>query len=94
MMRSLDSGVILLARIALAVLFLWGGVTKLAGYADFVAYLHSAGVPLVPIAAPLSTGVDLTGGLLLVLGLKIEPLAVVMAAYTVATGILGHDRWS
>lgn len=94
MTRSLDSGVILLARIALAVLFLWGGVMKLAGYAGFVAYLHSANVPLVPIAAPLSLAVDLTGALLLILGLKVKPLAVVMAVYTMATGIFGHDFWN
>ena len=40
MTRPVDSGVILIARIALAVLFLWGGVMKLLGYAGFVSYLH------------------------------------------------------
>jgi putative oxidoreductase len=94
MTRSLDSGVILLARIALAVLFLWGGAMKLAGYEDFVAYLHSAGVPFVSIAAPFSTALDLIGGLFLVVGFKIQPLALVMAVYTVATAILGHDFWN
>jgi hypothetical protein len=36
MTRPVDSGVILLARIALAILFLWGGVMKLLGYGAFV----------------------------------------------------------
>ncbi|CAB3783646.1 DoxX family protein [Pararobbsia alpina] len=94
MTRSLDSGVILLARIALAVLFLWGGLMKLAGYEDFVAYLHSVGLPFVSIAAPLSTALDLIGGLFLIVGFKVQPLALVMAVYTVATAILGHDFWN
>jgi putative oxidoreductase len=94
MTRSLDSGAILLARIALAALFLWGGEMKLTGFENFVAYLHSANVPLAAFAASLSMAIDLTGGLFLVLGLVTRPLAVIMAIYTVATAILGHDFWN
>ena len=94
MTRPVDSGVILIARLALAVLFLWGGVMKLLGYAGFVGYLHSKGVPFVQIAAPLATAVETLGGLFLVLGFKIRPLALIMAVYTVATAILGHDFWN
>ena len=94
MTRPVDSGVIFLARLALAVLFLWGGVMKLLGYAGFVGYLQGRGVPFVHIAAPLATAVEVLGGLLLVLGFKIRPLALIMAVYTVATAILGHDFWN
>lgn len=94
MTRSIDSGLILLARIALATLFLWGGAMKIAGYGDFAAYLHSAGVPFVSIAAPLSTAIDLIGGLFVIVGFKTQPLALVMAVYTVATAMFGHDFWN
>ncbi|TAL94669.1 MAG: DoxX family protein [Paraburkholderia sp.] len=94
MTRSVDSGVILIARIALAVLFLWSGVMKLTGYAGFVGYLQSKGVPFVPIAAPIAVAVETLGGLFLVLGFKIRPLGIVMALYTVATAIVGHDFWN
>jgi putative oxidoreductase len=94
MTRPVDSGVIFIARIALAVLFLWGGVMKLLGYAGFVGYLHSKGVPLVQVAAPLSTAVEALGGLFLVIGFKIRPLALILAVYTVATAALGHDFWN
>lgn len=94
MMRPVDSGVIFIARIALAVLFLWSGVMKLTGYAGFVGYLQSKGVPFVPIAAPIAVAVETLGGLFLVLGFKIRPLGIVMALYTVATAITGHDFWN
>jgi putative oxidoreductase len=93
MTPDFDSVVMLAARMALASLFLWGGAMKLVGYAAFVAYLHSAGVPLVPIAAPLSTTIDLLGGLCIVAGFKLRHVSWVMAVYTVATAILGHDFW-
>ncbi|MFP3273471.1 MAG: DoxX family protein, partial [Paraburkholderia sp.] len=89
-----DSIVIFIARLALAVLFLWGGVMKLMGYAGFVGYLQGRGVPVVQIAAPLATAVEALGGLCLVLGFKIRPLALIMAVYTVATAVLGHDFWN
>jgi putative oxidoreductase len=94
MTRPVDSGVILLARLALAVLFLWGGVMKLLGYAGFVGYLQSKGVPLVQIAAPVATAVELLGGIFLVVGFKIRALGLFMAAYTIATAVLGHDFWN
>ncbi|CAH2788824.1 MAG: putative membrane protein [uncultured Paraburkholderia sp.] len=94
MTRPVDSGVILIARIALAVLFLWGGVMKLLGYAGFVGYLHSKGVPFVQIAAPIATAVEALGGLLLIVGFKVRPLALIMAVYAVATAVLGHDFWN
>jgi putative oxidoreductase len=86
MTRPVDSGVIFIARMALAVLFLWGGVMKLLGYAGFVGYLHSKGVPFVQVAAPLATAVESLGGLFLIVGFKIRPLALILAVYTVATG--------
>src|SRR5579871_2060097 len=89
MLRPVDSGIIFIARIALAVLFLWSGVMKLLGYAGFVGYLHAKGVPFVQIAAPIATAVEALGGLLLIVGFKVRPLALIMAVYTVATAVLG-----
>ncbi|WNC93777.1 DoxX family protein [Paraburkholderia sp. FT54] len=94
MSRPVDSSVILIARIALAVLFLWGGVMKLLGYAGFVGYLHAKGVPFVQIAAPVATAVEALGGLLLIVGFKVRPLALILAVYTVAAAVLGHDFWN
>lgn len=94
MTRAVDSGIILIARLALSVLFLWSGVMKLLGYGAFVAYLQSKGVPFVQIAAPIATAVEVLGGLMLIVGFLIRPLGLVMAVYTIATAVLGHDFWN
>lgn len=94
MTRAADSGIILIARLALSVLFVWSGVMKLLGYAAFVGYLHAKGVPFVQVAAPVATAVEVLGGILLIVGYMIRPLALVMAIYTIATAVLGHDFWN
>ena len=94
MTRAADSGIILIARLALSVLFLWSGVMKVLGYGAFVGYLQAKGVPFVQVAAAVATGVEVIGGLMLVVGLMIRPLALLMAVYTIATAVLGHDFWN
>lgn len=94
MTRAVDSGIILIARLALSVLFLWSGVMKLLGYSAFAGYLQAKGVPFVQIAAPVATAVEVIGGILLVVGFLIRPLGLLMAVYTIATAILGHDFWN
>lgn len=94
MTRAADSGIILIARLALSVLYLWSGVMKLLGYGAFVAYLQSKGVPFVQIAAPIATAVEVLGGIMLVVGFLIRPLGLILAIYTIATAVLGHDFWN
>ena len=94
MTRAVDSVFILIARLALSVLFLWSGVMKVLGYGAFVAYLQPKGVPFVQIVAPIATAVEVLGGILLVVGFLIRPLGLVMAVYTLATAVLGHDFWN
>ncbi len=94
MARPIDSGVIFVARIALAVLFLWNGVVKVLGYHGFVGILHAKGIPFAEIGAPVATAIEVIGGLLLVIGFLIRPLAIVMAVYTIIVAVLGHDFWN
>jgi putative oxidoreductase len=94
MSRAVESGVIFLARVALAVLFLWGAAMKGLGYASFVGYLQARGVPFVTFAAPLVVAIELLGGIFLVVGFRIRAVGLILAIYTVATAILGHDFWN
>ncbi|MGR3909382.1 DoxX family protein [Burkholderia sp. SR8] len=93
MTRSVDSGVIFFARLALAALFLWGGVMKLLGYSDFIGYLHRMNVPYPQVMGPIVVVIEALGALLLIVGYKVKPLALLMAVYTVATAMVGHNFW-
>ena len=94
MMRSADSLLVLVARIALAVLFLWGGVMKLLGFAGFVGYLQTRGVPYAQVGAAIAVAIELLGSLALVFGVRIRAVGFGMALYAVATAIVGHDFWN
>ncbi|WP_322105334.1 DoxX family protein [Paraburkholderia sp. J41] len=94
MTRPADSLIVFIARLALAILFLWGGVMKLLGYAGFVGYLHNKGVPYAAYAAPVAAAVELLGGLALVLGVRTRAVAFLLAVYAIVTAILGHDFWN
>ncbi|RQS62992.1 DoxX family protein [Burkholderia sp. Bp8963] len=93
MTRSVDSGVIFFARLALAALFLWGGVMKLLGYGDFVGYLRGLNVAFPQFIAPAVVAIEGLGALLLIVGYKVKPLALLMAFYTLATAVIGHNFW-
>ena len=93
MTRSVDSAVIFLARLALAVLFLWGGAMKLLGYGDFVGHLRELGVPFPQYAAPAVVAIESVGAILLIVGYKVKPVALLMAGYTLATAVIGHNFW-
>ncbi|WP_186130732.1 DoxX family protein [Burkholderia gladioli] len=80
MTRPVDSGVIFIARLLMAALFLWGGVMKLLGYGEFVTYLKGMYVPFAQFAAPLVIAIEGLGALLL-------------AAYTIVTALIGHNFW-
>ncbi len=94
MTRPVDSGIILIARLALSVLFVWSGVMKVFGYAAFVGYLNAKGVPFVQIAAPIAAAIEVVGGIFLIVGFLIRPLGFVLAVYTIATAVIGHDFWN
>ena len=59
-----------------------------------VAYMASTGNPAPELAAAIAVAVELAGGLLIAIGFYTRPLALVFAAYTLATALIGHRYWA
>jgi putative oxidoreductase len=89
-----EDALLLLARVALAALFVLSGLGKLADLAGFAAGLERLGVPSAAALAPASAGVELLGGLALALGAWTRPAALLVAGSTVAATLLVHDFWA
>lgn len=94
MMRAADSLIVFVARIALAVLFLWGGAMKLMGYAGFVGYLQTRGVPYPQAGAPIAIAIELLGAFALIFGVRARVVGIVLAVYVLVTAVFGHDFWN
>jgi putative oxidoreductase len=93
-MNPLTNFIALLARILLAILFVQGGYNKLfGGTAGTVAYMTSHGIPFPNILVWGAVVVELGIGLCLMAGQFARWAALILAAYTLALGLIFHAYW-
>jgi putative oxidoreductase len=91
-MRTTSTSIGLTAlRIVLGVVFIAHGAQKFAqGIPNVVQGFSGMGVPLAEVAAPLVAGLELVGGILLVLGVATRVVGVLLAVDMVVAGFLAH----
>jgi putative oxidoreductase len=87
-------GVLLIARILLAVLFVIFGWKKLTGFTGTGGYFTHLNLPMPTLAAIIAVVMEFFAGIAIVLGVLTRPVAVLLAVYTIATGFLGHPYWT
>jgi putative oxidoreductase len=91
-MRTTSTSIGLTAlRIVLGVVFIAHGAQKFAqGIPNVAQGFSGMGVPLADVAAPLVAGLELVGGVLLVLGSATRVVGVLLAVDMVVAGLLAH----
>ncbi|MCA8094082.1 DoxX family protein [Burkholderia anthina] len=92
-LESKKDELLLAARVLLMILFVLFGWQKLAGFSGTVAYMTSTGSPSPELSAVIAVAVELVGGALIAIGFYTRPLALLFAAYTLATALIGHRYW-
>lgn len=85
---SLNSFVLLLARVLLGAIFVVAGFGKLGDVQGFAGYMASGGVPAL-LAWPVVLA-EIIGGLLLIVGWQTRLAALGLAAFCVASAVLYH----
>ena len=85
---------ILVARILLIVLFLVFGWAKLTDYSGTAGYMARTGAPVPSAAALVAIAVEVPVALAVALGVWTRPLALLLALYTLGTGLIGHPFWA
>lgn len=86
--------VLLVARLMLVLLFLIFGWDKLANFAGTVSYMAQTGVPSPTLGAVVAIIIEFVVSIIVLLGVFTQPLALLLAVYTIATGFIGHHYWS
>lgn len=82
-------------RIALASLFLLGGLNKVLNYAATLTSMEAVGLSPAPLLLPLVIGLELIGGALVAFGRRRAALAALaLAMFTLSTNIFFHDFWN
>ncbi|AKH37055.1 MULTISPECIES: DoxX family protein [Nitrosomonas] len=78
-----------LARVLLASIFVMAGYGKLGmGYEGTAQYMASMGVP--SLLLPLTIALELGGGIALILGWQTRAIALLLAGFSIVTGIIFH----
>jgi putative oxidoreductase len=83
-----------IGRALLAAIFVISGYNKLTGFNDLVATLAKQGLPLPQVFAFGTIGIELVGGIFLLIGFKARWTALVMALFLVPATLLFHRYWS
>lgn len=86
----MNANLILVGRILLSAIFIIAGFGKLVGAAGFAGYLGSLGFPVPLVMAYLVGAFELFGGLAILAGFQTRTVAIALAAFCVATGLIAH----
>ena len=81
-----------LGRVLIAALFLLSGMGKITAYTATAGYMASVGVPGAIL--PLVIATEVLGSLAIILGWKTRIVAVLMAGFTLLTGIVFHNNFA
>ena len=83
-----------IGRILIGLPFALSGLSKLAAYGETTAMIAAAGLPFPPLAFVVAVAVELGGGLLLVLGYQVRPIAFALTVFSVTAAVSFHSNFA
>ena len=93
MQKTSSDLALLVARIAMAALFIPGGLRKLMDLGAFAAMLHKQGVPGADVLAPIGAGVEFFGGIAVLLGFQLRIATLLLILFTIIASFIAHRFW-
>jgi putative oxidoreductase len=92
-MTRTNDFMLLVARLAIASLFLPSGVSKLLGLSGFAASLAAKGVPYPEVLAFVGAATEVVASVTLVLGVAPRLTSLALVAFTVVATLISHSYW-
>ena len=86
--------VLLAGRLLLVLLYVISGWQKLTNFSGTIDYMAQVGAPVPALSACIAVAVELFLAAVCAVGFMTRPLALLFAAYTLATALIGHRYWS
>ncbi|HUN97870.1 MAG TPA: DoxX family protein [Bradyrhizobium sp.] len=93
MLHEVNDVVILTARIFLALLFLIFGWRKIRDYPGTVSQMAQDRLPMPGLAAAIAIFMERPVSIAIAIGLLTQPLAILVALYTLGTSLAEHRFW-
>ena len=83
-----------LGRLLIGLPFVMSGFGKLAAYGKTTAMIAAVGLPAPQLAFAVAVLVELGGGVLLVLGYQVRPVAIAQAIFAIAAAVSFHNNFA
>lgn len=84
----------LLGRLLLSTIFIWGGWGKMIAMAATVGYFAKIGLPVPEVAWGVAVFAELVVGVALLVGLFSRASALVLAVWCIATALVAHTNFA
>jgi putative oxidoreductase len=84
----------LIGRVLIGLPFVMSGFGKLAAYGKTTAMISAAGLPFPPLAYAVAVVLELGGGLLMIAGYQVQPVAIAQAIFTIAAAASFHTNFA
>jgi putative oxidoreductase len=81
-------------RLLIGLPFAMSGLGKLAAYGHTTAMIAAAGLPVPPLAYAVAVVVELAGGLLLIAGYQVRPVAIALGLFSLAAAVSFHNNFA
>ena len=94
MIDDINDGVVLVARLFLAALFLIFGWRKLWDYSGTVSQMVQDHLPMPVLATAIAIFMELPVAFAVAVGAFTRPSAVLLALYTLGTSLIEHRYWT
>ncbi len=82
----------LAGRILIGLTFAFFGLGKALAYGQTVTQITSVGLPFPKLAWLAAITLEIGGGLLLVVGYKVRPVALLLAVFSIVTAVYFHGN--
>jgi putative oxidoreductase len=84
----------LIGRVLIGLPFVMSGFGKLAAYGKTTAMISAVGLPFPPLAFAVAVVLELGGGLLMIAGYQVRPVAIAQAIFTIAAAASFHTNFA
>lgn len=92
-MNTFEKPLAIIARILLAAIFIFAGLSKIGGFEGTVGYIASKGLPFPGLIAVLTIALEVLGGIAIVLGYKARIAGFLLAIFTILAAFIFHNFW-
>jgi len=93
-MNQLTNPLALVGRLLMAAIFIMAGISKISGFSGTAGYIASVGLPMPEALTAATIVLEVVGGLALVVGYRLQLFAMLLAGFTLLTGLFFHNFWA